>query len=71
MTNDGFEDLVMPDDYEGDDYVRDMQRKWERALKKIAKDEELYADRLVMTRLPEEHLETASELFQEVIEWGD
>ena len=69
--HEGFDHLVKPDDYEGDNYVRDMRRKWERALRKIAKDEELYEDALVMTRVPEEYIEEASELFQEVIEYGD
>ncbi|MDJ0750776.1 MAG: hypothetical protein QNJ11_14920 [Woeseiaceae bacterium] len=69
--HDGFDHLVMPDDYEGDDYARDMRRKWERALRKVAKDEELYTDPLVMTRLPDEYLDEASELFQEVIDFSD
>ena len=69
--HDGFSHLVTPDDYEGDDYVRDMRRKWERALRKIDdEDEDLYADRLVLTRLPGEHLGKASRVFQEVIEYG-
>ena len=69
IEHDGFEHLVMPDDYEGDNYVRDMRRKWERALRKVAKDEELYADPWIVTRVPEKHIEAASDLFQEVIEY--
>lgn len=69
--HDGFDHLVKPDDYDGDDYVRDMRRKWERALRKIAKDEELYDDSLVMTRVPGEYLDEVSELFQEAISYGD
>lgn len=71
IDHDGFKHLVMPDDYEGDDYVRDMRRKWERALKKLAKDEELYADPMTMTRVPEAYLDKASDLFQEVISYGN
>ena len=71
IEHEGFEHLVLPEDYEGDDYVRDMRRKWERALKKIAKDDELYADPWIATRVPGEYLDAASELFQEAIAYGE
>jgi hypothetical protein len=66
----GFEGITTPDDYEGDDYVGDMQRTWERALKKHAKDPELIADDpWVMHRVPASAVEKAAKLFQEVIEF--
>jgi hypothetical protein len=66
----GFEGITTPDDYEGDDYVGDMQRIWERALKKHAKDPELSADDpWVMHRVPASAVEKAAKLFQEVIEF--
>ena len=46
--------------------------RWERALRKVAKnfdDEDLYGDPMTFTRLPDELLYEASELFQEVIEF--
>ena len=67
--HDGFDHLVTPDDYEGVDYVRDMRRKWERALKKLVDDEELYGDVLHLTRLPDDYLDEASLLFREVISY--
>ena len=67
----GFEDITSPDDYEGDDYVGDMRRTWERALKKHAKDPELFGDDpWVMHRVPASDVEKAAELFQEVIEFN-
>ena len=71
--HDAFDDLVKPKDYEGDSYARDMRRKWERALKKVAKDvddDELYAPPMTMRRLPEDLMGKASELFQEVISFN-
>jgi len=66
----GFEGITTPDDYEGDDYVGDMQRTWERALKKHAKDPELFSDDpWVMHRVPASAVEKAAKLFQEVIEF--
>ena len=61
-----FEGIVWPDDYEGDDYTKDMRRKWERALAKHAKDGDLYTEPMSLSRLPNEHMEKASELFQQV-----
>jgi hypothetical protein len=47
-----------------------MQRTWERALKKHAKDPELIADDpWVMHRVPASDIEKAAELFHEVIEF--
>ena len=66
----GFEGITAPDNYEGDDYVGDMQRTWERALKKHAKDPELYIEEpWVLHRVPSADIEKASELFEEVIEF--
>ena len=67
-----FEDIVTPDEYEGDDYVRDTRRKWERALARAARkvdEDEIFGDPAVLARLPEDLLDEASELFQEVIEF--
>ncbi len=67
-----FEEIVTPEEYEGDDYVRDTQRKWERALARAVKkvdDEELYGEPAVFKRLPDDLVDEASELFQEVIEF--
>lgn len=61
-----FEGIVWPDDYEGDDYAKDMRRKWERALAKHAEDSDLYVEPMSLSRLPNEHMEKASELFQQV-----
>jgi hypothetical protein len=66
----GFEAITTPDDYEGDDYVGDMRRTWERALKRHANDPELFGDDpWVMHRVPASAVEEAAELFQEVIEF--
>ena len=72
--HEAFDDLVKPKDYEGDDYSRDMRRKWERELKKVAKnfdDEDLYAPPMTLRRLPDDLTGKASELFQEVIEFNN
>ena len=71
--HEAFDDILKPADYEGDDYVKAMRRKWERALAKVAKhvdDDDLYAERHTLRRLPEEHMEKASELFRQVIEFN-
>ena len=66
----GFEGITTPDDYDGDDYVGDMRRTWERALKRHAKDPELFGDDpWVMHRVPAPDVEKVAELFQEVIEF--
>jgi hypothetical protein len=66
---DGFESIQAPDDYEGDDYVRDTRRTWERAIRKHVDDEAMYADRLVLQRLAADELENAADQFQQVIEF--
>ena len=51
-----------------------MRPKWERALRKVAKnidDEELYGEPLTFHKLPDELYFEAAELIQEVIESGD
>ena len=66
----GFEGITSPDDYDGDDYVGDMRRTWERALKRHAKDPGLYGDDpWILHRVPASAVEKAAELFQEVIEF--
>jgi len=67
--HDTFDDIVMPKDYEGDDYARKMRRTWERAIKKAIDDPELYGNPLVLQRLPVPLMDKASELFQEVVEF--
>ncbi|MEJ2255485.1 MAG: hypothetical protein P8X98_00515 [Woeseiaceae bacterium] len=67
-----FDDIVDPDEYEGDDYVKDMRRTWERALQRAIDDPELYADDegvWVFRRVPPDLTGEAAELFQEVIEF--
>jgi len=68
--NDAFDDIVMPKEYEGDDYANKMRRTWERAIKKSIDDPELYVDDpMVFRRLPVPLMDKASELFQEVVEF--
>jgi len=70
--HEAFDDILKPDDYEGDDYAKDMRRKWENALKKVAKnvdDDDLYSDAYTLRRLPEKQMAKASELFREVVEF--
>ena len=66
-----FEDLEEPaSGYHGHNFPRDVRRKWERALKKVARnvdDEDLYAGPWVLKRVPEPLLEDAAELFTEVL----
>ena len=62
-----FEHIVSPDDYEGGDYVGDMRRTWERALKKAADDEDIYDDSWEFQRIPDSLVGQASTLFREVI----
>ena len=53
-------------------YLQKIRPKWDRALKKVAKnfdDEDLYGDPMTFTRVPDELLDQASELFQEVIDF--
>lgn len=65
----GFADITRPKDYEGDDYPKAMRRTWERAIRKFAKDNELYGDPWTMHRVPRADVEKAAELLQEVIEF--
>lgn len=67
--HDAFEHIVGPDDYDGDDYPGDMRRTWERALKKAAHDETLYAEPTKFRRVPDRLLGKASKLFREVIDF--
>mgnify|MGYP001821951392 FL=1 len=59
------------------EYLRQLNKmrpKWERALRKVAKnidDEELYGEPLTFHKLPDELYFEAAELIQEVIESGD
>lgn len=64
-----FEDIVHPDDYEGDDYVRDTRRKWERALRKNVKNPDIYTEPLEFERLPDHVMKKASQLFGGVVSW--
>ena len=68
---DGFDDIETPKEYSGDNYARDMRRTWEKAIKRNIDDEEMYADPMVMRRLPADAMEGAAELFEEVIEFED
>jgi len=65
----GFADITTPEDYEGDDYPSAMRRTWERAIKKHAKDSELYGDPWTLHRVPASDVDKAAELLQEVIEF--
>lgn len=70
--HDAFDDIVSPDDYEGDDYVSDMRRKWERALKKHASDDDLYMeDAWSFHRVPADLNDRVSELFGEIFEFEE
>lgn len=64
--HEAFEEIITPDDYEGDDYVKDMRRTWERAIARNSQDGELYGPPLTLSRLPDEHLGKASDLFEQV-----
>ncbi len=60
------------DDKEYLRYLQKMRPKWERALGRVAgrvDDEDLYGDATSFTRVPDELMETASELFEEVIDF--
>lgn len=59
---------------DADEYLRYLQKirpKWDRALKKAAArdDDELYGDAASFTRVPDELMGAASELFEEVIDY--
>lgn len=59
------------------EYLRQLNKmrpKWERALRKVAKnvdDEELYGEPLTLHKLPDELYDEAAELLEEVIESGE
>ena len=65
----GFADITKPKNYDGDDYPSAMRRTWERAIKKHARDSELYGDPWILHRVPPADVEIAAELLQEVIEF--
>lgn len=68
-SHEAFEDIVLPEDYEGDDYIRDTRSKWERALRKNAKNPDIYSDSLEFQRLPDHVMNKASQLFGGVVEF--
>jgi len=71
-THETFDNIVDPDDYEGDNYAKDMRRTWERALKRAIDDPELYADEdatWVFRHVPPDLTDEAAALFREVIEF--
>mgnify|MGYP001821908441 FL=1 len=70
--HDAFEDAKEPvKGLRAHEYPSSVRRSWERALRKVAKnvdDDELYAEEpMTLQRVPEDLVDTASELFQEVI----
>jgi hypothetical protein len=68
---DGFADIPSPKEYEGDDYVADHRRLYERVIKRNLDNENLISDEavIVLRRLPASASEDALELFEEVIEF--
>lgn len=67
-SHDAFEDIVKPEDYDGEDYHIAMRRAWEKAIRKhINDDGVLSEDAVRMRRLPSDLTETAEELFGEII----
>ena len=68
--HDAFDDIIEPDDYEGDDYHIKMRKTWERAIRKNIADEEIFSEEyLVLRRVPPDMIEYVEDLFQEVIEF--
>jgi hypothetical protein len=63
----GFANIKRRKDYEGDDYPKVMRRTWERAIRKHAKDSELYSDLYTLHRVPKADAEKAAKLLMEVI----
>jgi len=64
---DAFEGITRKKDYEGDDYVKDMRRTWERAIAKYAEEGDFDDEPFLMfIRLPDKLLGKASDLFQQV-----
>lgn len=72
VDHETFDDIVDPDEYEGDDYAGDMRHTWERALKRAIDDPELYIDdggTWVLRRVPSHLTGDAAELFQQVLQF--
>ena len=71
--HDAFEAAKEPvKELRGHEYPGSVRRSWERALRKVAKnveDDELYGEAVTLRRVPEDLVDTAAELFQEVIEF--
>lgn len=69
---DGFDDIPSRKEYEGDDYVADYRRAYERVIKRNLDNEELISDEAVfiLHRLPVSATDDAMDLFQEVIEFN-
>ena len=69
--HDVFDELEEPArGYQGHNFPRDVRRKWERALKKAARnvdDDDLYGGPWVLRRVPDNLLHDAASLFEEVI----
>lgn len=68
---DGFDDIPTRKEYEGDDYVADYRRAYERVIKRNLDNEDLISDEAVfaLNRLPVSATEDAMELFQEVVDF--
>ena len=67
----GFGDIPTRKEYEGDDYVADYRRAYERIIKRNLNNEALMSDEAVyeLHRLPVSAADEAMDLFQEVIEF--
>ena len=67
---DGFDDIPGRKEYEGDDYVADYRRAFERVIKRNLDNEELISDEAMMRlhRGPGDVWENAMDLFAEVLE---
>ncbi len=69
---DGFDDIPKRKDYEGDDYVGDYRRAYERVIKRNLDNQDLVSDEdeafMVLYRVPASAREIALELFEEIIE---
>ena len=67
---DGFDDIPTHKEYEGDDYVADHRRAFERIIKRNLDNEDLVSDEaaFALHRLPAGAVEDAMSLFEEVIE---
>jgi len=68
---DGFDDIPTQKEYDGDDYVADHRRAYERVIKRNLDNEELISDEtvFVLHRLPSSALEDALGVFKKVIEF--